>query len=162
LPAMASEQMLHAVEVFASFFVPFYFFSAGLGLERADFTLPAVALGVIFFAVMVPVLVGTVALQRRVALGEAFSRSFRVAVPMLPTLVFTLVIAEILRSEFNLEPMIFGGLIVYTMLNTVLPGVLLHAPVPEFDTPELPPTEDTGVTAISTETPVAPEPAGGS
>ena len=161
LPAMASEQMLHAVEVFASFFVPFYFFSAGLGLQRADFSLPAVALGIIFFAVMIPVLVATVALQRRVALGEAFSRSFRVAVPMLPTLVFTLVIAEILRSEFNLEPMIFGGLIVYTMLNTVLPGVLLHAPVPEFDTPELPPADDAGGTAISAEIPVTPGPAGG-
>lgn len=28
MPAQASEQMLHAVEVFASFFVPFYFFGA--------------------------------------------------------------------------------------------------------------------------------------
>ncbi|MBK7092132.1 MAG: hypothetical protein IPH59_10520 [bacterium] len=32
LPAMASEQMLHAVELFASVFVPFYFFNAGLHL----------------------------------------------------------------------------------------------------------------------------------
>ena len=161
LPAIASEQMLHAVEVFASFFVPFYFFSAGLGLRRADFSLPAGALGIIFFAVMIPLLVATVVLQRRIALGETFSRSFRVAVPMLPTLVFTLVIAEILRNEFNIEPMIFGGLIVYTMLNTILPGALLDAPVPEFDTPELPSTEDTAEMAISSETPVTPASAGG-
>lgn len=161
LPAMASEQMLHAVEVFASFFVPFYFFSAGLSLERDNFSLPALALGVIFFAVMIPVLVATVMLQRRLALGEALTRSFRVAVPMLPTLVFTLVIAEILRSEFAIAPMIYGGLIVYTMLNTVLPGVLLDAPVPEFDSPELPSTEDTAEMAVSSETPVVPEPAAG-
>src|SRR5690606_30062719 len=30
LPAMASEEMVHAVDVFASFFIPFYFFGAGL------------------------------------------------------------------------------------------------------------------------------------
>ena len=47
--------------------------------------------------------------------------------PRLLAIVFTLVIAEILRSEFNIDPMIFGGLIVYTMLNTVLPGLLLDA-----------------------------------
>ena len=80
---------------------------------------------------------------------------------MLPTLVFTLVIAEILRSEFAIAPMIYGGLIVYTMLNTVLPGVLLDAPVPEFDSPELPSTEDTAEMAVSSETPVVPEPAAG-
>ena len=37
LPAIASDQMLHAVEVFASFFVPFYFFSAGLHVRHEDF-----------------------------------------------------------------------------------------------------------------------------
>lgn len=143
LPAMASEQMLHAVEVFASFFAPFYFFAAGLSLERADFSGPALLLGLGFFVVIVPLRVATVAVQRRISLGEPLRRSIRVAVPMLPTLVFTLVIAEILRTGFGISPMIFGGLIVYTLLNTVLPGLLLQAPVPEFDRPELPPAEDT-------------------
>ena len=37
--------MIHAVEMFASFFVPFYFFYAGLTLRTGDFTLGALLLG---------------------------------------------------------------------------------------------------------------------
>ena len=40
LPQIASTNMLNAVEQFASFFVPFYFFHAGLGLHRDDFEGP--------------------------------------------------------------------------------------------------------------------------
>jgi Kef-type K+ transport system membrane component KefB len=39
LPALGTDNMLHSVEVFASFFIPFYFFQAGLQLNRSDFQL---------------------------------------------------------------------------------------------------------------------------
>jgi len=55
LPAMVSESMLHAVESFASIFVPFYFFHAGLILHRSDLTLEALGFGLALFAVAVPI-----------------------------------------------------------------------------------------------------------
>lgn len=111
LPAIASEQMIHAVEMFASFFVPFYFFNAGLQLRREDLNLYSIAYGGAFLALMVPLRIGTIILHRKVALGEGHRAGVRIAVAMLPTLVFGLVIAEILRDRFSAPPALFGGVI---------------------------------------------------
>ncbi|MHB1312031.1 MAG: cation:proton antiporter [Gemmatimonadaceae bacterium] len=138
LPAVASERMLHAVEVFASFFAPFYFFVAGAALRPGDLSVASVLIGVALTVVILPLRMSTVMLQRRLALGESMAASLRVALPMLPTLVFTLVIAGILRERFALPSSLFGALIVYAVLNTTLPGLILRTPPPVYDAPELP------------------------
>lgn len=144
LPAVASERMLHAVEVFASFFAPFYFFVAGAELRPEDLTGRALLIGVGVTAVILPLRVATVVLQRRHALRESTASSMRIAVPMLPTLIFTLVLAGILRDRFALPATLFGGLIVYAVLNTTLPGLLFRTPPPSYDAPELPDQELAG------------------
>jgi Kef-type K+ transport system membrane component KefB len=133
LPAMASEQMLHAVEVFASFFVPFYFFAAGLHLRGEDFAWDALVTGGAFLLFAVPLRVALVAAHRRLAMREPVMRGVRIGIAMLPTLVFTLVIAEILRDQFLVPRHIFGGLIIYTLVNTIIPGLVLRVPSPELD-----------------------------
>ena len=135
LPALASDQMLHAVEVFASFFIPFYFFNAGLHLRRDDFGAEALAMGGAFLVAAVPLRIALVAVHRRLALREALSTGARIGIAMLPTLVFTLVIAEILRDQFAVPRPIFGGLIIYTLANTLVPGFALRLPPPEFHVP---------------------------
>ena len=89
LPAIASEQMLHAVELFASFFVPFYFFNNGLHLRREDLGFPALALGIAFLLTAVPLQLFIVGAHRRLMIGEPFSRGFRIGASISPTLVFT-------------------------------------------------------------------------
>jgi Kef-type K+ transport system membrane component KefB len=121
------------VEAFASLFVPFYFFHAGLELSREDFRLPAVLLGVAFTAVALPFRTAQVYVHRRGRLQESMRASLRIGVPMLPTTVFTLVIAGILRDVFQISPTIFGGLIVYTLINTLVPGLFLRAPTQGFE-----------------------------
>jgi Kef-type K+ transport system membrane component KefB len=135
LPRLASDRNLHAVEVFASFFVPFYFFNAGLEITRDALTWRALFLGLAFAALAIPVRLALDILQRRVRLEEPFRQGMRVAVPLIPTLVFTLVLAEILRESYAIDPAIFGGLVVYAVLTTMLPGLVMHAPraVTEFD-----------------------------
>jgi Kef-type K+ transport system membrane component KefB len=141
LPAIASEQMLHAVEVFATFFIPFYFFRAGLELRGEDFGPAALTIGAAFLATVLPLRLALVALHRWLALKEPIGRSVRVAVPMLPTLVFTLVIAAILRDRFAVAPEVFGGLMIYALLNTLIPGFALRIPPPDFTAPHLPELE---------------------
>jgi Kef-type K+ transport system membrane component KefB len=133
LPALSSGPMLGAVEAFASLFVPFYFFHAGLELHAEDFSVAAMATGLGLCAVMLPLRVWLVAIHRRLRFGEPWDTSVRVGVPMLPTTVFTLVLAEILRERFHAPPAIFGGLIVYAVVNTLLPGLLLRAATPGFE-----------------------------
>lgn len=139
MPAIASEHMVHAVEVFASFFVPFYFFHAGVQLQSEDFTLGAVSLGLGFVLLFVPLRVALVAVHRRLALGESFRSGARIGLSIVPTLVFTLVIAEILQERFGLSPTLFGGLVVYTLANTLLPGFILRVPPPELRALKAPP-----------------------
>lgn len=141
LPALASEQMLHALEVFASVFVPFYFFNAGLHLSRDDFSLEALETGFGFLALMVPLRIGLVAAHRRIALKESWTGGIRIGLSMVPTLVFGLVIAEILRDQFGLSPYLFGGLVVYTLGNTLLPGLLLKEEGPPESPAAEPPDE---------------------
>lgn len=137
LPAMASEQMLHAVELFASVFVPFYFFNAGLHLSREDFSLGALVTGAGFLVVTIPLRLLWVGVHRKIALKESIAGGLRIGVAMLPTLVFTLVIAGILRNTFEVSGHIFGGLIIYTLMNTLIPGFVLRIPPPNFDSPHI-------------------------
>lgn len=138
LPSLASEELVHAVEMFASFFVPFYFFHAGLELRREDLDLRSVAYGAAFLVLIVPLRIGTVMLHRRVALGEPGRESARVAIALLPTLVFGLVIAGILRDRFNASPPLFGGVILYTLATTLIPAFVFKREIPEYAAPRAP------------------------
>ena len=133
LPAITSEQMLHAVEMFASFFVPFYFFRAGLHLQREDFGWNALGTGLLLLLSLALVRVAAVAIHRRIALREPVRSGMRIGVSMLPTLVFTLVLADILRERFGISATLFGALIVYTLANTLIPSFVLRLPPRGYD-----------------------------
>lgn len=139
LPAMSSEEMLNAVEAFASISVPFYFFHAGAGVRREDLSMEALALGLLLLSLGVPLRLATVMTHRRFRLLEGSQQALRVTVPLLPTLVFTLIIAGILREQFAIDSTLFGGLVVYALGTTLLPALLMRTPPPEFDSPEAPP-----------------------
>jgi Kef-type K+ transport system membrane component KefB len=138
LPALGSEELLHAVEVFASFFVPFYFFSAGLHLEREQFSLTALGTGLGLLALAVPLRVAFAAVHMRWSLAAPFSECWKMGVGLTPTLVFTLVVAEILRDTFSAPDWLFGGLVIYALGTTVLPGLVLKVPLAEIDDPDMP------------------------
>jgi Kef-type K+ transport system membrane component KefB len=138
LPAMSSEKMLHAVEAFASVFVPFYFFHAGLEIRREDFGMEALQWALGFVVLVIPFRLLLVSLHRRLRLGETWRQGLRVSVPMLPTLVFTLVIAQVLRERFSIPGPLYGGLLGYALVNTLIPSIGMRTPPPEFEAPQLP------------------------
>lgn len=142
LPSMSSERMLHAVEAFASFFVPFYFFHAGQGVDPAELDRTAVAIGLLFLAVSVVVRLGGTALHRWVALREPPATSMRIGVALLPTLVFTLVLAGILRERPEVPRSLVGGMVIFTVLVTLIPGMILRLPTVEYEIPHLDPLRD--------------------
>lgn len=137
LPQLLTPRVLEAIELFAKFFVPFYFFKAGLQLTREDFTGAAVGAGIMLVAVAVPVRVAVVALHRRWSLGEAQESGLRIGMALTPTLVFTIVLADILLDRYAAPRMLHGMLVTFTLLNTMLPGFVLRAPAPAFESPEV-------------------------
>jgi len=138
LPELSSEKLLGAVELFASFFIPFYFLKAGLHLTKEHFSWTALGLAAVLLVVVLPVRIFRVAWPRKLALNEPWRVGARIGTAVIPTLVFSIVIAEILQERFALSVELFGALIVFALVNTLLPGFVLHLPVPEFDTPEVP------------------------
>lgn len=136
LPALSSERMLHAVEVFAAFFAPFYFFAAGSRVQAAQVGLASVLTGLALLAVFVPFRVASVHAHRRVVLGERWTVGRPVALALVPTLVFSLVIAEILSGQFAAPAHLVGGVVLYAIGNTLVPAFLLRS-APAFDAPSL-------------------------
>jgi Kef-type K+ transport system membrane component KefB len=132
IPSVTSERLIGAVELFASFFVPFYFFYSGAHLAREDFASQAWLLGLSMVITMVPLRLVMVAAHRRVALGETFREGARVAVPMLPTLVFTLVLAQIMREQFDISSAIYGGLIIYGIASSLIVNFVFGGRQPDY------------------------------
>jgi Kef-type K+ transport system membrane component KefB len=128
MPKLASSDNIHALRLFATFFVPFYFFHAGTNISRDALSWEALATGLAITAVVLPLRIGMIWIQRRVFFREPNRSALRVSVALAPTLVFTLVVAEVLHSRFAIPGALFGGLVLYTTLNTLLPSLLLRQP----------------------------------
>jgi Kef-type K+ transport system membrane component KefB len=135
LPAMSSEKMIDALEAFGSVFIPFYFFHAGLHIPSDAVRWSGLAWGVGLVIAFVPMRIAVTALHRRFSLGETAERGKRVGISLVPTLVFTLVLADMLRSRFGAPDYLIGGLILYAIVNTTLPAFMLRAKPPEFERP---------------------------
>jgi Kef-type K+ transport system membrane component KefB len=132
LPKLASDENLHAIQMFASFFVPFYFFYRGINVPTGALTLQALGLGVLLSVVVLPLRLGSVWSQRRFIRHESAVGSLRVATALVPTLIFTLVLATILRERFQISDTLYGALLIYAGISTVLPSLVLAKAV-DFD-----------------------------
>ena len=128
MPRLASDDNLHALRLFASFFVPFYFFSAGTSVPAGALSLKALGLGLLITVVVLPLRIGVVWLQRRALFGEDFRSSLRVSLALAPTLIFTLVLAGVMRQHFAVPEALFGALLLYAALTTLLPSLVFRAP----------------------------------
>ena len=128
MPLLASHENLHALRLFASFFVPFYFFNAGTKVPAEALSFEALGLGIVITLVVLPLRIGVVWLQRRVMFGESFRSSLRVSLALAPTLIFTLVLAAIMRERFQIPAVLFGALLLYAALTTLLPSLVFRTP----------------------------------
>ena len=135
VPQLASPDNLRAVKLFSSFFLPFYFFARGAHVPADALSLEALAIGVGLTVVLVPVRACAIWAKRwLLGIGNLRS-SLRVAAALTPTLIFTLVLASILRERGTITDEMFGGMLLYAGLNTMLPSFMLRAP---FDVAPMP------------------------
>ncbi|EWS77818.1 cation:proton antiporter [Xylella taiwanensis] len=126
MPHLASEENLNAVRLFASFFVPFYFFRAGTNVSPDALSFEALGLGILITMVVLPLRIAVIWVQRRVMFGEDFRSSLRVSLALVPTLIFTLVLAGILRDRFAIPEVLFGALLLYAAFTTLLPSLIFR------------------------------------
>jgi len=114
------QQIIEGFSYFAILFAPFYFFSVGLTLSSQDISfsivLSTIALGLGILAVRMFFIV----LHRRSRIREPRARSFQISVAILPTLFFSFVIAEILRTNFEADVLLYSTLMVYGLVSTIV------------------------------------------
>ncbi len=127
MTTLASTENLEAIRLFASFFIPFYFFHNGLGVPSAALVAASLLYGFVLAACIIPIRLGVVWLQSRFMQHRGHRGSLRVAIALTPTLIFTLVIAELLRENFAISPQLYGGLLVYAAIASILPSLTLPA-----------------------------------
>jgi Kef-type K+ transport system membrane component KefB len=122
---LVSYENLQAVRLFASFFIPFYFFHEGLNVPGGALVLRSVLYGVALLLVVLPVRTAKIWAQSRWLSKRGVQGGFRVAVALTPTLIFTLVIAGILHERFHIDDALYGGLLIYAAGTTLLPSFVL-------------------------------------
>jgi len=125
MTTLASRENLEAIQLFASFFIPFYFFHNGLGVPSAALVSSSLLYGLALAGIVIPLRLGVVWVQSRFQQHRGHRGSVRVAIALTPTLIFTLVIAEILRENFSISPKLYGGLLVYAAIASILPSLTL-------------------------------------
>ncbi|HEX4322791.1 MAG TPA: cation:proton antiporter [Acidobacteriaceae bacterium] len=133
MATLASPANLQAVRLFASFFIPFYFFHEGLEVPTGSLVLRSLLYGGLLSLVLIPVRIAKNWLQARYISHRDVRGAFRVSIALVPTLIFTLVIAGMMRQMFHIEDALYGGLLVYAAITTLLPSLIL--PMLKMDSP---------------------------
>ncbi len=123
---LATEEHLKAIRLFASFFMPFYFFSAGIRFEIEYLNWTALSIAGILLVVTLPVKIISVIAHRNWVLKEKINESFPIAVSLLPTLIFGLVLADILLLEFNISKTTYSAIIIHTMVLSLSPMIIFR------------------------------------
>ncbi|MCA9507473.1 MAG: cation:proton antiporter [Myxococcales bacterium] len=126
-PSRDTEITLQSLRLFSTFFVPFYFFKAGMSLELTSFTWMSLLLGIAFFVVMMPLRVGLIMMRSSNFFKIPRQEMMPIALSLLPTLVFGLVLVDILNKRFNLNIEIINALMIYTILGSIVPRFFIKS-----------------------------------
>jgi Kef-type K+ transport system membrane component KefB len=130
-----SDRILNSVNSFFSIFVPFYFFSSGLKITTDYFTLNGLIIGIALALTIIPIRIGLLIYSIKHFLSEFWEDRHAISISLTPTLIFGLVMMGILREKFNVNTDILSGLIIYTVLASLIPSIVFKKAPPEaFDT----------------------------
>ena len=89
-------------------------------------TLDALNIVLLILAITLPIKILSVVIQRRFSFIENWRDSFAIAISLTPTLIFGMVLADILKERFGLSDSLYVGLIIYSLLTTIVSQILLR------------------------------------
>lgn len=115
------EGIFKSLSSFFNVFLPFYFFAAGMKIKPDGMTLEALGMGVAMVVIFTPLRLISVGASIRYLLKDFVSRPYAVSVSLLPTLIFGLVIANLLEVKQGVPRDIVYALIIYTLITSLLP-----------------------------------------
>lgn len=124
-PAMQIDELLKSLRLFSSFFIPFYFFSSGQKVDPNLFSFSALSLALGLFVIIMISKAIFGFLMRYMIVKNGVKDALMVSLGGMPTLIFGLVLANILKSEFNLADNIYAALLLNTILLSIVPTFIM-------------------------------------
>lgn len=120
------ETLFRALASFFTVFLPFYFFYTGLGFSLSGLSLKAIGVGVLMIVLCLPLRIFLINNSLRRFLPNEEFDYYRISLSLMPTLVFGLVITNILITHNLASDTVAYGLIVYTLITSSLPALIFH------------------------------------
>jgi Kef-type K+ transport system membrane component KefB len=121
------ENMLHSLSSFFKTFLPFYFFYAGMKIYFKEITVEAVQIGVVLLVIFVPLRLAVIGSSMKFFMKEMRENPYNISLSLMPTLIFGLVIAGILKERGIMPNNLVYALLIYTLLNSIIPSLILTA-----------------------------------
>lgn len=119
------EQVLFtSLSGFFNVFLPFYFFYAGAKLTLDGFNWDAIQLGLLFLIILIPIRLVLITTSIKILLQNIKMHAYRISLSLMPTLIFGLVIAGILKEKNLVSNQVVYALIFYTLVSSLLPSIL--------------------------------------
>ncbi|MBP9673605.1 MAG: cation:proton antiporter [Bacteriovoracaceae bacterium] len=124
-PDEKNEKLFFLMKIFSSFFIPFYFFKAGSEITFKSIPLFSVLFSLLLMLAITSLRVLVVVIHRKISFKEKIKESFPISIAITPNLIFGLVLANLMREKYALEYSYFVALIIYTLLSTLIPSIIL-------------------------------------
>lgn len=118
------EVLFRSLSGFFSVFLPFYFFYAGLGLSINYFGIDSLKLGALMLVIFVPLRLFLISNSiKRFMKDDKELDTYKISFSLMPTLIFGLVISNILLNKNEIPTSVVYGLIIYTLFTSILPSL---------------------------------------
>ena len=114
------KQIVVGFGFFSLVFAPFFFYTTGLSIKPEIFTWTTLGLALLFGLAIAGIRILIIAAHRMFRVREKFPKAARISAKMLPTLVFTFVISEMLVENFGIDSQLFNTLMIYGILTALI------------------------------------------
>lgn len=124
---VSEETLLNSLTGFFGVFLPFYFFRAGTQLSIHEVSLKSFVIGLMMFTVLVPARILITKLSIRFMAPLSRDRDSNISLALMPTLIFGLVIANILKQRGIVPVYLVYAILFYTLMTSLLPTFIFNA-----------------------------------
>jgi Kef-type K+ transport system membrane component KefB len=118
------DALFRSLSGFFNVFLPFYFFYAGTKLSLNAISLESFYFAGILFLLFLPLRLLIIKTSLRFFMDEIIEKTYQVSFALMPTLIFGLVIANVLMERELVAPKYSYALIIYTLLTSLFPTIM--------------------------------------
>ena len=131
MEAKEDKNIFESLSVFFGIFIPFYFYRSGLKLSLDILTKEGIIIGAFLTLYLIPLRYYYTNFTTIHFLGREIYAPWKVSLSLMPTLIFGLVISSILLERYHVPPSIITGLLIYTIVSSILPAFACETNPPE-------------------------------